>query len=70
VQQQIPMLVYLRVSLFVSTFVSISFYVVVLHNLFHYHYPNLCELIHEESILLTLFFVYNWPSLCQASHSL
>jgi hypothetical protein len=70
VQQQILMLVYVCVSMFVSTCVSISLYFLVLHILFHYHCSYLCELVLEVSTLLKFVYVYDWPIMCTSNHPL
>jgi hypothetical protein len=50
VHQQIPMFVYVQVSLLVFACVSISFYFIVIKTLFDYHNPSLCEIVFEVLI--------------------
>jgi hypothetical protein len=64
------MLVYVHVSLFVSTCVYVSFCLILLKTLFDYHNPYLFEIFLEVSIIPRLIFIYDFPYLCTTNHSI
>jgi hypothetical protein len=62
VHQQIPMFVYVQVSLLVYACVSINLCLIVIKTVFDYHSPSLRDIVLEVLIILSLISIYDLPS--------